>query len=70
MTVVSLGLQGSYDFDSYREGLTKLNEWLAEHQHYLVIGSPRRFFYDGPYVPDPLKRSEIQIPVEVVSPNR
>ena len=30
MTVVSLGLQGGYDFDSYQQGLTRLNEWLAE----------------------------------------
>ncbi|MDJ0528110.1 MAG: heme-binding protein, partial [Microcystis sp. M53600_WE12] len=29
MTVVSLGLQGGYDFDSYQQGLTRLNEWLA-----------------------------------------
>jgi DNA gyrase inhibitor GyrI len=70
MTVVSLGLQGGYDFDSYQQGLTRLKEWLAEHPSYRAISSPRRFFYDGPYVPDPLKRSEIQIPVEAVSSNR
>jgi DNA gyrase inhibitor GyrI len=70
MTVVSLGLQGGYDYDSYQQGLTRLNEWLAEHPGYRSVGSPRRFFYDGPYVPDPLKRSEIQIPVEAVSSNR
>jgi hypothetical protein len=67
MTVVSLGLQGGYDYDSYQQGLTRLNEWLAGHPGYRAVGSPRRFFYDGPYVPDPLKRSEIQIPVEAVS---
>ena len=70
MTVVSLGLQGGYDYDSYHEGLTRLNEWLTENPGYRAIGSPRRFFYDGPYVPDALKRSEIQIPVEAVSSNR
>ncbi|CCI37823.1 heme-binding protein [Microcystis aeruginosa] len=70
MTVVSLGLQGGYDYDSYQEGLTRLNEWLTENPGYRAVGSPRRFFYDGPYVPDALKRSEIQIPVEAVSSNR
>lgn len=70
MTVVSLGLQGGYDYDSYHEGLTRLNEWLTENPGYRAVGSPRRFFYDGPYVPDALKRSEIQIPVEAVSSNR
>lgn len=78
MTVVSLGLSGDYGYDSYREGLKRLNEWLARNSEYRAIGSPRRFFYDGPYVPDALKRSEIQIPIarsapsasEAVSPNR
>jgi hypothetical protein len=70
MTVVSLGLQGGYDYESYQEGLTRLDRWLAEHPGYRATGAPRRFFYDGPYVPDPLKRSEIQIPVEAVPPAR
>jgi hypothetical protein len=67
MTVVSLGLQGGYSYHNYREGLTKLSDWLRQHPEYRVVGSPRRFFYDGPYIPDALKRSEIQIPI-VLSP--
>lgn len=64
MTVVSLGWQGSYSYDSYQKGLEQLKEWLNRHQEYQVVDSPRRFFYDGPYVPDALKRSEIQIPLQ------
>ncbi|PSF30494.1 ABC transporter substrate-binding protein [Aphanothece hegewaldii CCALA 016] len=64
MTVVSLGCQGSYSYDSYQKGLAQLKEWLNRHQNYQVTDSPRRFFYDGPYVPDALKRSEIQIPIQ------
>ena len=64
MTVVSLGLRGEYSYQSYQEGLKRLTIWLEEHQEYQRVGNPRRFFYDGPYVPDKLKRSEIQIPIE------
>jgi hypothetical protein len=63
MMVVSLGLQGGYSFESYRQNVVKLHDWLREHPEYAVSGPPRRFFYDGPYIPDALKRSEIQIPI-------
>ena len=63
MMVVSLGLQGGYSFESYQQNVVKLHDWLTEHPEYAVSGPPRRFFYDGPYIPDGLKRSEIQIPI-------
>jgi DNA gyrase inhibitor GyrI len=34
MTVVSLGWQGSYNYDSYQKGLEQLKEWLNRHQDY------------------------------------
>ena len=40
--------------------------WLAQHPEWTVVGSPRRFFYDAPYIPEPAKRSEIQIPIRRV----
>ena len=64
MTVVSLGTRGGYDYDIYTEGVKQLQRWLAAHPEYSVAGSPRRFFYDGPFIPDALKRSDIQIPVQ------
>jgi len=64
MTVVSLGVRGGYDYGAYTKGIQRLQAWLTEHPEYVVAGPPRRFFYDGPYVPDFLKRSDIQIPVE------
>ncbi|NQZ65130.1 heme-binding protein [Crocosphaera sp.] len=63
MTVVSLGLQGGYSYESYQQGLEKLKNWLSENPDYQMVGKPRRLFYDGPYKPDAAKRSEIQIPV-------
>ena len=64
MMVVSLGLKGAYTYESYQQGLERLNSWLEKHPEYQRIGNPRRFFYDGPYVPDAMKRSEIQIPIQ------
>ena len=63
MTVVSLGLQGGYSYESYQQGLEKLKNWLSKNPGYQMVGKPRRLFYDGPYKPDAAKRSEIQIPV-------
>ena len=64
MMVVSLGMRGGYSYDNYTAGIARLQAWLAEHPEYVVAGPPRRFFYDGPFVPDFLKRNDIQIPVE------
>jgi effector-binding domain-containing protein len=66
MTVLSLGLKGSYDYSSYQKNIERLREWLAQHPEWTVVGSPRRFFYDAPYVPEPLKQSEIQVPIRRV----
>jgi DNA gyrase inhibitor GyrI len=64
MTVISLGTRGGYEYDIYRDGIQRLQRWLANHPEYTVAGAPRRFFYDGPFIPDALKRSDIQIPVQ------
>ncbi|MFG6094923.1 ABC transporter substrate-binding protein [Leptolyngbyaceae cyanobacterium CCMR0082] len=64
MTVVSIGLRGGYGYGVYTRGVQQLQDWLTAHPEYEVVGPPRRFFYDGPFIPDGLKRSDIQIPVE------
>lgn len=65
MTVVSIGIKGGYGYGVYAQGIEQLQGWLAQHPEYVVAGPPRRFFYDGPFVPDGMKRSDIQIPVEL-----
>ena len=64
MAVVSFGVRGGYDYGIYTKGVEQLEDWLAAHPEYSVIGPPRRFFYDGPFIPDALKRSDIQIPIQ------
>jgi hypothetical protein len=66
MTVVSLGTRGRYDMASYNISLEQLQAWLASHPEYEVVGQPRRFFYDGPFLPDAMKRSDVQIPVQII----
>jgi len=66
MTVVSIGVQGNYSYVSYQQHVEQLRDWLSQHPDYKVDGSPRRFFYDSPFVPDLLKRSEIQVPIQKI----
>ncbi len=63
ITVVSIGIRGPYSYASYQQHLEQLGQWLDQHPSYTVAGPPRRFFYDSPFIPDPLKRSEVQIPI-------
>ncbi len=63
MMVVSIGTRGRYDLETYQSSIQRLQAWLAAHPDYQVVGPPRRFFYDGPFLPDALKRSDVQIPV-------
>lgn len=64
MTVVSIGLVGQYGMRRVREGMEQLESWLAANPAWQVAGSPRAFWYNGPYVGDARKWSEIQVPVE------
>jgi DNA gyrase inhibitor GyrI len=66
MTVVSIGTRGRYNLETYQVSIERLQAWLAEHPEYEVVGQPRRFFYDGPFLPDAMKRSDVQIPVQSV----
>lgn len=63
MTVISIGIKGPYSYASYQQNIEQLREWLIQHPEYTVAGLPRRFFYDSPFIPDALKRSEVQIPI-------
>jgi hypothetical protein len=63
MTVLSIGLNGSYGLDRVKEGMAKLEAWLTEHPEWIADGSPRAFYYNGPYVQGRRKWSEIQVPV-------
>ncbi|MGA0285963.1 MAG: heme-binding protein [Phycisphaerales bacterium] len=64
LEVLSVGLLGAYGMPRVREGMAKLEAWLEEHPEWTIAGSPRAFWYNGPYVWDARKWSEIQVPVQ------
>ena len=67
MTVVSIGVQGAYSWESYEQNLQKLKHWLIQQPEYEVVSSPRRLLYNSPMTPEDLKRSEVQIAIRLKS---
>lgn len=63
MTVVSVGVRGSYGADTVRKGVVALQAWLAAHPEWAAAGSPRMLAYNSPFVPSFLKFAEVQLPV-------
>ncbi|CBN54139.1 MULTISPECIES: hypothetical protein [Kamptonema] len=68
MTVVSIGVQGAYTWESYETNLQKLKDWLEQHPEYEVVGPPRRLFYNSPMTPESIKMSEVQIAIALNFP--
>jgi effector-binding domain-containing protein len=63
LTVVSLGVRGSYRDQRFAEFVEKLRDWLGSHPEWVAAGPPRALAYNSPFVPGPLKYAEVQIPV-------
>jgi hypothetical protein len=63
LTVVSLGVRGSYQEKRFVEFNGKLEAWLAEHPEWVAAGPPRTLAYNSPFVPGMLKYAEVQIPI-------
>lgn len=68
LTVVSLGVRGSYKEERFAEFVGKLEAWLAEHPQWVAAGPPRTLAYNSPFVPGVLKYAEVQIPVAPAPP--
>ncbi len=76
VTVVSVGLRGPYGMSVMTKGVKALKTWLDEQatvaDGWEIAGTPRCFHYNGPYIADSNKWSEVQIPVKrkvVATPN-
>lgn len=68
VTVLSIGQRGPYTSSKRREGLARLQEWVAEHPQWTITGSPRTLYYNDPMVAPWAKWSETQVPVTKVMP--
>jgi hypothetical protein len=63
LEVLSIGMNGPYGTGVVEKGLTLLHAWLKDHPEYEVSGEPRAFHYNGPYIANRNKWSEVQLPV-------
>lgn len=68
MTVVSLGVRGSYREERFAEFSATLEAWLRTHPEWVAAGPPRSFAYNSPFVPGLLKYAEVQIPIAPAPP--
>ncbi|HRP63111.1 MAG TPA: heme-binding protein [Phycisphaerales bacterium] len=65
LTVLAIGMNGSYMLSTVMQGIEALNAWLAEQDEWTENGSPRAFYYNDPGVPNRMKWLEVQIPVRL-----
>jgi hypothetical protein len=64
--VVSVGIRGSYSEQNFTAGVAKLRAWLREHPEWRTKSEPYVVFWNGPFVPGFLKKSEVHIEIEAV----
>ena len=62
-TVVSIGIRGAYNKSNFDKARAQLESWLKENTQYLPGGDAYGIFWDAPFMPWFLKRSEVHIPV-------
>lgn len=67
MTTVSIGIRGNADQEQVSQAESYLREWLKRNQkHYRATGPLRVMGYNSPFVPQKLRYSEVEIPIEEV----
>ncbi len=65
MTVLSIGVRGSYTDEHFAKALKKLQSWLVDNPGKVrVVGPPRYLGYNSPFVLWFLRYAEVQLPVE------
>jgi hypothetical protein len=65
MTVVSVGIRGSYTTEQMQRAKSKLDGYLKQHAETLrADGPPRYMGYNSPFVLPHLRYGEVQIPVK------
>ena len=61
--VASVGIRGSYSAENFDKGVADVRAWLAKHPEWVAAGEPYAVYWNGPFVPWFLKRSEVHISV-------
>ncbi len=62
-TVASLAVRGSYTPERLAETESKLRAWLAAHTDWQSSGPAYAVYWNSPFMPGFLKKSEVHIPV-------
>ncbi len=63
MTVIAIGMKGSYSMDLVQRGMRKIEDWLAANPHWEAHGEWRSLYYNGPSLLFWNKWAEVQHPV-------
>jgi hypothetical protein len=64
ITVIAVGLRGSYSTSLVERGMGMIEEWLAANPGWRASGSWRALYYNGPTLAWWNKWAEVQLPVE------
>lgn len=65
--MATVRFSGRASENKFRRKEGELAEWIAT-QGYEIVGAARYAGYDAPFVPGPLRRNEVMIPVQKTSP--
>ena len=65
MQVLAIGIRGSYDEENFLENRDRLVRWIEEQAVYEAAADAYAVYWDGPYIPWFLKRSEIHLPIRL-----
>jgi hypothetical protein len=68
VTVVSIGVRGSYGIELAERGVGELRAWADAQREWELAGPVRVLHYNGPAVREAWKWSEVQIPVRKATP--
>lgn len=64
--VAAVGIRGSYTSAVYATELKRLQGWAATQPDLEIIGEAYAVYWDSPFVPGFMKRSEVHLPVRRV----
>jgi glutathione peroxidase len=67
ITVASIGLRGGYSRKNYEKGLKRLTDWIALQREWRASGEPYAVYWNSPFVPPFLRKSEIHVPLTRVA---
>ena len=61
--VLAAGIRGGYNRQTYKSAANVALDWLEAHPEYEPVGEPYMVYWNSPFVPAFMKKSEIHVPV-------